>query len=76
MSSIAVTQAPGLAQVLVSGVPEVPADFAAWLEPYGNERSAQLADPGDDGKAVLILTRFANARSCTGSPRRWGCVSS
>ena len=60
-SSIAVTPAPGLAQVLVSGVPEVPADFAAWLEPYNAERSAQLADSGDDGKALLILTRFANA---------------
>jgi dipeptidyl aminopeptidase/acylaminoacyl peptidase len=60
-SSIAVTPAPGLPQVLISGVPEVPADFSAWLEPYNNERSAQLADPGDDGKALLILTRFANA---------------
>ena len=50
MSSVAVTPAPGLPQVLVSGVPEVPADFAAWLEPYTNDRAASLADPGDDGK--------------------------
>jgi dipeptidyl aminopeptidase/acylaminoacyl peptidase len=61
VSSIAVTPAPGLPQVLVSGVPEVSKDFAAWLEPYTNDRAASLADPGDDGSTVLILTRFANA---------------
>ena len=59
-SSIAVEQAPGLPRVLVSGVPAVPADFDAWLAPYNEVRSALLADPGDDGKALLILTRFAS----------------
>jgi dipeptidyl aminopeptidase/acylaminoacyl peptidase len=46
--------------VLVSGVPAVPADFDAWLAPYTEVRAAALADAGDDGKAVLILTRFAS----------------
>src|SRR5262249_17597442 len=35
-------------------------DFEAWLAPDTEARSAFLADPGDDGKAVLIHTRFAN----------------
>jgi len=59
-SSIAVEPAPGLSRVLVSGVPPVPADFEAWLAPYTESRSALLADPGDDGKALLILTRFSS----------------
>ena len=50
----------GLPRVLVSGVPQVPPDFEAWLAPYTEVRSALLADPGDDGKAVLVLTRFSS----------------
>ena len=60
LSSIAVEPAPGLPRVLVSGVPQVPADFDAWLAPYNEARSALLADPGEDGKALLILTRFGS----------------
>ena len=48
------------ARVLVSGVPQVPPDFEAWLAPYTEVRSAVLADPGDDAKTVLILTRFSS----------------
>ncbi len=59
-SSIAVESAPGLPRVLVSGVPAVPPDLEAWLAPYNEARAAFLADPGDDGKAVLVLTRFAS----------------
>ena len=60
VSSLPVAPAPGLPRVLVSGVPAVPADFEAWLVPYTEVRSALLADAGDDGKAVLILTRFSS----------------
>jgi hypothetical protein len=60
VSALPVQPAPGLPRVMISGVPAVPADFEAWLAPYTESRSAQLADPGDDGKSALILTRFAN----------------
>src|SRR5215470_3592432 len=60
LSSIQVAPAPGLPRVLVSGVPAVPPDFEAWLQPYTEVRSASLADAGDDAKAVLILTRFSS----------------
>jgi len=60
LSSLPVEPAPGLPRVLVSGVPAVPPDFEAWLQPYTEVRSALLADAGDDGKAVLILTRFSS----------------
>ena len=60
LSSVPVEPAPGLPRVLVSGVPAVPPDFEAWLQPYTEVRSAALADPGDDGKALLILTRFSS----------------
>lgn len=60
LSSVPVEPAPGLPRVLVSGVPAVPPDFEAWLQPYTEVRSAALADSGDDGKALLILTRFSS----------------
>jgi dipeptidyl aminopeptidase/acylaminoacyl peptidase len=60
VSSLPVESAPGLPRVQISGVPAVPPDFEAWLAPYTEARSAQLADPGEDGKAVLILTRFGS----------------
>ena len=60
LSSLPVEPAPGLPRVLVSGVPQVPPDFEAWLAPYTEVRSALLADSGDDGKAVLVLTRFSS----------------
>jgi dipeptidyl aminopeptidase/acylaminoacyl peptidase len=60
VSSLPVQPAPGLPRVLVSGVPVVPPDFEAWLAPYTEVRSALLADAGDDGKALLILTRFSS----------------
>jgi dipeptidyl aminopeptidase/acylaminoacyl peptidase len=59
-SAIDVHPAPGLPAVLVSGVPEVPPEFAARVAPYTDARSASLADVGDDGRQVLIHTRFAN----------------
>ena len=60
LSSLPVEPATGLPRVLVSGVPAVPPDFEAWLQPYTEVRSAVLADAGDDGKAMLILTRFSS----------------
>ena len=49
--------APGAGE---RGAFQVPPDFEAWLAPYTEVRSALLADPGDDGKALLILTRFSS----------------
>ena len=60
LSSLPVEPAPGLPRVLVSGVPAVPPDFEAWLQPYTEVRAAALGDAGDDGKALLILTRFCS----------------
>jgi dipeptidyl aminopeptidase/acylaminoacyl peptidase len=60
VSSLPVEPAPGLSRVLVSGVPPVPADFDAWYAPYTEVRSALLSDAGDDGKALLVLTRFSS----------------
>ncbi|MGZ6070374.1 MAG: S9 family peptidase, partial [Myxococcaceae bacterium] len=60
VSTLPVKPAPGLPRVLISGVPPVPADFDAWLAPYTEWRSAVLADPGEDGKSMLILTRFGS----------------
>ena len=60
VSSIDVTPVPGLPRVLVSGVPAVPADFTAWLAPYTDVRQANLADPGDDGRTLLVLTRLSS----------------
>ncbi|HTS81471.1 MAG TPA: S9 family peptidase [Myxococcaceae bacterium] len=61
VSSIDVAPAPGLPRVLVSGVPAVPADFSAWLAPYTEVRRANLADPGDDGRSLLVLTRLGGS---------------
>ena len=60
VSSLQVEPAPGVPRVLVSGVPAVPPDFEAWLQPYTEVRSALLSDAGDDGKTILILTRFSS----------------
>lgn len=60
LSTLPVKPAPGLPRVMISGVPPVPADFDAWLAPYTEWRSAVLADPGEDGKSMLILTRFGS----------------
>lgn len=45
-------------QVILSGVPPVPPALSARLAPYGDIRSAALADVGPD--AVYILTRFGS----------------
>jgi dipeptidyl aminopeptidase/acylaminoacyl peptidase len=60
ISAIDVRPAVGLSAVMVSGVPEVPPEFVARVEPYTDARSAALGDVGDDGHQVLIHTRFAN----------------
>src|SRR5262249_10670196 len=65
-SSVPVEPAPGLPRVLVSGVPAVPPDFEAWLQPYTEARSALLSDAGDDGKAVVIRTRFSSVNQIHG----------
>jgi len=60
LSAVDVRPVVGLSAVTVSAVPEVPPEFAARVEPYIDARSASLADVGDDGRDVLIHTRFAN----------------
>jgi dipeptidyl aminopeptidase/acylaminoacyl peptidase len=60
LSAFDVRPVAGLPAVTVSGVPEVPPEFVARIEPYTDARSAAVADVGDDGREVLIHTRFAN----------------
>lgn len=51
---------PGNPNLLVSGVPEIPAALKERLNQYLNARSAVLQDVAPDGRAVLVSTRFAN----------------
>jgi dipeptidyl aminopeptidase/acylaminoacyl peptidase len=46
--------------VVLSGVPEVPPEIPARLQPYQNTRAASFADWTPDGDAIYISTRFAN----------------
>ena len=46
--------------LLVDGVPPVPATVAEKASRYGEFRAATLADWSPDGKAMLILTRFGD----------------
>jgi dipeptidyl aminopeptidase/acylaminoacyl peptidase len=45
--------------LLVSGVPEIPADLHQRIQPYRNTRSARLLDWLDDG--LLVTTRFGDS---------------
>ena len=45
--------------LVVDGVPPVPAEIAAKAEPYGNYRGATLLDV-DAGGGILVSTRFAD----------------
>ncbi len=49
----------GQPNVLVSGVPAVPPELERRVHQYLESRAAQLVDVADDGKQVLISTRFA-----------------
>jgi dipeptidyl aminopeptidase/acylaminoacyl peptidase len=46
-------------QVVLDGTPEVPKQLADRMRPYLNTRSADISDLSDDGKTMLITTRFA-----------------
>jgi dipeptidyl aminopeptidase/acylaminoacyl peptidase len=50
---------PGQPNVLISGVPAVPPELQRRVHQYLESRAAQLTDVSDDGKQVLISTRFA-----------------
>jgi dipeptidyl aminopeptidase/acylaminoacyl peptidase len=50
----------GLAHLLVSGVPEVPADVRRRVMQYLNARGAGLLDVTPDGQQVLMTTRFGD----------------
>jgi dipeptidyl aminopeptidase/acylaminoacyl peptidase len=51
---------PGRPNLLVSGVPEIPAALADRLAQYLEPRSAAFLDVSADGKAVLVATRFGS----------------
>jgi dipeptidyl aminopeptidase/acylaminoacyl peptidase len=44
--------------LLLEGTPPIPDDLRASVEPYLHTRSAALADLSDDGKQILVETRF------------------
>ncbi|NVJ26414.1 MULTISPECIES: prolyl oligopeptidase family serine peptidase [Myxococcus] len=51
---------PGQPNLWVSNVPPVPDAFRQRMEQYLEARSASLVDISDDGKQLLITTRFAD----------------
>ncbi|HLU68450.1 MAG TPA: S9 family peptidase [Kofleriaceae bacterium] len=55
--------APGAAagNLVLEGTPPIPDDLRARLQSYLETRSASLADISDDGKAILIATRFGQS---------------
>ncbi|MDC0713177.1 alpha/beta fold hydrolase [Stigmatella sp. ncwal1] len=57
---VASTPLPGQPNLLVSGIPPVPSGLERRVHPYLESRSALLLDVADDGKQVLIATRFAD----------------
>jgi dipeptidyl aminopeptidase/acylaminoacyl peptidase len=46
--------------VVLSGIPEVPAEISARLAPYQNTRAAGFTGWTADGRSVYITTRFGN----------------
>jgi dipeptidyl aminopeptidase/acylaminoacyl peptidase len=52
--------APGVPSLLQSGLPPIPPELRARTSQYLNARSAVLADLSDDGRALLVSTRFAS----------------
>jgi dipeptidyl aminopeptidase/acylaminoacyl peptidase len=47
--------------LVLDGTPPIPPEMVQRLEPYLNTRSASLSDLTDDGRAILITTRFGTA---------------
>jgi dipeptidyl aminopeptidase/acylaminoacyl peptidase len=47
-------------KVILSGVPDVPAEISQRLQPYHHTRAAAFADWTADGSAIHILTRFGD----------------
>ena len=60
VSTLDVAALPGQPNLLVLGVPEIPAALSARLEQYQNARSAALFDVSPDGSSILVGTRFAS----------------
>ena len=44
--------------LVLSGIPEIPAEIASDLAPYQNVRSAVVLDWSKDGESLFIATRF------------------
>ncbi|QSQ21019.1 S9 family peptidase [Pyxidicoccus parkwayensis] len=55
-----IAQLPGQPNLWVSNVPPVPPELRQRLDQYLEARAAALMDVTDDGKQVLISTRFAD----------------
>jgi dipeptidyl aminopeptidase/acylaminoacyl peptidase len=59
-SSLEVVPVPGRANLLRLGIPEIPPELSARLAQYQNARAAVLQDVSDDGRTLLVTTRFGN----------------
>jgi dipeptidyl aminopeptidase/acylaminoacyl peptidase len=46
--------------VVLSGIPEIPAEISARLQPYQNTRFGSFAAFAPDGQRIFISTRFGN----------------
>jgi dipeptidyl aminopeptidase/acylaminoacyl peptidase len=53
-----VTRTLNNGQLILEDVPEIPASLVARLQQYQEVRSAQFVDWAEDGKGMLVLTRF------------------
>jgi dipeptidyl aminopeptidase/acylaminoacyl peptidase len=53
-----VEPAPGNPRVLVSGVPEIPPELSERILQYQNARGAGLLDVDEQGRKILVATRF------------------
>ena len=49
-------------QLILRGVPDIPADLVERLNRYQNVRSASFQDWSEDGESIYIATRFGDTR--------------
>ncbi|MGQ0507931.1 MAG: alpha/beta fold hydrolase [Myxococcaceae bacterium] len=54
--------APSNENILLSGVPALPADLTERVRQYSEVRGAEVEDLSPDGKELLITTRFGNTQ--------------
>lgn len=59
-SIVGATTVPGNTNLMTLGIPELPEDLSARVKQYLNARGAGLQDISEDGRTILMSTRFGN----------------